>query len=85
MKQSRIESLIEVVFNVSIGFCVSYAAWPFVAALYDIPYSHGQAFGITFIFTVLSITRSYVVRRWFNNGIHQAAKSLAGSVMRRVV
>ena len=84
MKQTRLESLIEVCLNVAIGFVVSYSAWPFVAHLYGIPYSAVQNFGITCIFTVLSITRSYIVRRWFNNGIHQAAKTMAQNIMEKL-
>lgn len=84
MKQSRIESLVETCLNTAIGFVVSYCAWPFVAWLYHLPYSHGQAFGITAIFTVLSVTRGYVVRRWFNNGIHQAAKTIALNIMEKL-
>lgn len=77
MHQTRIESLVETCLNVAIGFCVSYAMWPFVAALYGIPYSHAQAFGITAIFTVTSVLRGYVVRRWFNAGLHRAAARIA--------
>lgn len=32
----------------------------------------GQNIGITVIFTVASILRSYVVRRWFNAALHRA-------------
>lgn len=84
MKQTRLESLIEVCLNIAIGFCVSYAAWPFVAHLYNIPYNALQNLGITCIFTVLSIARSYVVRRWFNAGLHQAAKTLAKNIMGKI-
>mgnify|MGYP003645157172 FL=1 len=84
MNQSKVESFIEVCMNTVLSFAVSYTAWPFVAALYGIPYVTTQALGITAIFTVLSIARGYVVRRWFNNGIHQASKSLAGRVVRWV-
>ena len=32
----------------------------------------GQNIGITIIFTIASIVRSYVVRRWFNAALHRA-------------
>jgi hypothetical protein len=83
VQQTKLESLVEVCLNVAIGFCVSYAAWPFVAHFYGIPYSPMQNFGITCMFTVLSITRSYIVRRWFNAGIHQAAKNIARALMEK--
>lgn len=81
MQQTKLESLIETCLNVAIGFCVSYSMWPLVAWLYDIPYSAAQNLGITMIFTVLSITRGYIVRRWFNAGLHEAARTLAKKLM----
>jgi hypothetical protein len=30
------------------------------------------------IFTVISVVRSYVIRRWFNARLHAAAQRLAG-------
>lgn len=77
MSQSKLTSLVEVCLSVALGFCVSYAAWPFVAALYDIPYSHAQNLGITGIFTALSITRGYVVRRFFERGLHSLAQRIS--------
>lgn len=82
MSQTRIESLIETCLNVAIGFCVSYAIWPLVAWLYGLPYSHAQNLGITTIFTVLSIARGYIVRRFFNHGLHRAAYKIARSLRR---
>ena len=80
MKQTKLESFIETCMNVSIGFCISYAAWPIVAKLHGLPYGAAQAFSITMIFTVLSITRGYVIRRWFNAGLHAAAVELAAKL-----
>jgi uncharacterized membrane protein YwzB len=77
MNQSRLESLIETLINTAIGFAVSYAAWPLVAVMFDMHYSAGQHLGITLVFTVISVARGYVVRRWFNAGLHRAAVRLA--------
>ena len=79
--QRRITSFIEVCLNVAIGFVVSLLAWPYVGALYDIPYSYSSHVGITVIFTVLSVARGYVVRRFFATGLHNIAVQMA----RRVV
>lgn len=75
--QSRAISLVEVCLNVALGFVVSLTAWPFVGALYGIPYSYSSHIGITVIFTVLSIGRGYVVRRFFANDLHKVAVSIA--------
>lgn len=75
--QARMTSLIEVCMGTAIGFLVSFCAWPIVAHLYGIEYSVQSNFGITAIFTVLSIARGYVVRRFFAKGMHTSAVTLA--------
>jgi hypothetical protein len=77
MKQTKAESLIETTLNVGIGFIISFCAWPFVAAAFDLPYSVASNLGITFVFTVLSITRGYIVRRFFNAQLHKVAQTFA--------
>lgn len=77
MKQSKLGSLIETCINTLIGFCVAYFAWPVAAYIWDIPYNHGQHFGVVLFFTVISVARGYAVRRWFNHMIHSASVGLA--------
>jgi len=74
--QTRIVSLIEVILNTSLGFVVSFCAWPFVAHLFGYEYSLSSNLAITAIFTVLSIARGYVVRRFFARDLHQFAMRL---------
>lgn len=45
--------------------------------MFDIHYSAGQHVGITVFFTIISVARGYVVRRWFNARLHNAAVRLA--------
>lgn len=80
-EQTRLVSLVETCINVALGMAVSLTAWPFVGAYYDIPYSYSSHIGITVIFTVLSIARGYVVRRFFARGLHRIAVGLATQVM----
>jgi hypothetical protein len=75
--QSRLESLIEALINTAIGFVVSFTAWPVAAIMFDMHYSTGQHFGITVFFTLISVARGYVVRRWFNARLHNAAVRMA--------
>lgn len=77
MKQTRTVSLIEASINTFIGFFVAYIAWPPAAMMFDMPYSHEQHFGIVLFFTVISVIRGYVVRRWFNSKLHNMAVYLA--------
>jgi|TARA_B110000914_G_C15341900_1_gene389623 putative Mn2+ efflux pump MntP len=76
--QSKAESLVETCLNVGLGFIISFSAWPFVASAFDLPYSVASNLGITTCFTALSIARGYLVRRFFNEKLHTAAKTLTG-------
>ena len=66
MTQSRRHSVMETAASTAIGFGVSWAATLVVLPAFGFPASHGQAFGITCIYTALSLARGYVVRRVFN-------------------
>ena len=77
MNQTKIGSLIEVCINTLIGFFVSFLTWPIAAELTGIDYTHGQHWSVTAIFTVVSVARGYVVRRWFNARLHNASVSIA--------
>lgn len=69
MNQSKIESLIEVFFNYLSGFVLAY----FIYAVVVIPSPRisSSAFAVTSIFTLVSIARTYLWRRFFNAGLHK--------------
>ncbi|WJY17665.1 hypothetical protein QQW98_08385 [Alteriqipengyuania flavescens] len=56
----------EALCNTAVGFLVSLATWIAVAWWLSIPMTWGENFLITGIFTVVSIVRSYALRRLFN-------------------
>jgi hypothetical protein len=60
-------SMIEVATNITIGLVVSFIIQIAVFKLYDIHISVTQNVEITIWFTVISIIRSYLIRRWFNS------------------
>lgn len=64
--QTRLQSFIEVNASTAIGFVVSWAATPFILGAFGHQAGVGQAFGITCIYTALSLVRGYAVRRAFN-------------------
>lgn len=66
MSQSRTMSAVESVANIAIGIGVAFAAQLIVFPALGIPVSLGQNVQITAIFTVVSLIRSYAVRRVFN-------------------
>ncbi len=71
MDQSKLESLAEVGVNIVIGWVVGLTAQVFFFPLIGIVATFNQNFISSIIFTVISIVRSYAVRRWFNAGIHK--------------
>jgi len=76
--QTRTGSLIEAWVNVGIGFAIN-----FVANLIILPQfgftslTVGTNFVIGLIYTVISVVRSYVIRRWFNARLRIVAERLA--------
>lgn len=71
--QTRLVSFIEALLNTLIGFIVSFIAWPIAAYLTGIEYTFNQHWLIVGFFTVISVARSYAIRRLFNNGLHLVA------------
>lgn len=76
-RQTRLGSLIEVMINIAIGFAINWVANMYILPLYGFHVTGGQAFSIGLLFTVISVVRSYTIRRWFNTRIHAAALKLA--------
>ena len=67
--QSRLMSLIESLTNVAIGMVVSFFGQIVVSHWYNLQLNFAQNMQIVLFFTVLSVARSFVVRRWFNRRI----------------
>lgn len=66
MSQPRIHSAFEAVANVAIGYGVAIATQIVVFPWFGMTPSLRQNLGIGAIFTVVSLVRSYVLRRLFN-------------------
>ena len=65
--QSRLMSMVETLTNIAIGLVVSFLSQIVIFKLYDIHISLSQNVEITLYFTVISIVRSYALRRAFNS------------------
>lgn len=68
MSQTRTMSWTEAAVNTSVGLVLSFAAVHVICWAYDIPMSTESNLIITFWMTVISILRSYILRRLFNKG-----------------
>ena len=66
MSQSRVHSLIEAWANVGVGFVLSWLTNIIVLPLWGFHVSALASLQITLVFTVVSLIRSYVLRRVFN-------------------
>lgn len=77
MQQTRLGSLIESGMNIAIGYVVALASQLLIFPMFDIyiPLSDNMMIGAWF--TVISLARSYVIRRWFNAKLHRAALAMA--------
>ena len=68
MTQTRTQSAIESCTNVAVGFGLALLTQIIAFPWFDLHPSHGENVAITCIFTVVSLARSYVLRRAFNSG-----------------
>ena len=80
MDQTKIGSLIEAVINTAVGFFISLAMSAIVYPMFGHTFTLAQNVGITVIFTVASIARGYVVRRYFQARLRTAAQRVAVAV-----
>lgn len=65
MKQSRRASLAESLANIAIGYCVAIAAQVVIFPLFGIYASASEHLAIGALFTLVSLVRSYALRRLF--------------------
>lgn len=79
MDQTRLGSFIEACINVLIGFAINFVANLVILPLIGFHITVGQNLFIGVLYTVISVARSYCVRRWFNNRIRQAAQRMAAT------
>ena len=65
MRQSRLMSLVEAVANVTVGFGVAVLTQMLVFPLFGLRTTVPENLAIGLIFTVVSLARSYALRRTF--------------------
>jgi len=77
MEQSKLGSLIEAWANVAIGYGVALVSQIVVFPWFGIHVPLSTNLWIGAWFTVISLGRSYILRRWFNARLHAASHALA--------
>ncbi|OIJ43832.1 DUF7220 family protein [Massilia timonae] len=83
MTQTRLGSLIEAIINVLIGFGINFTANMLIFPLFGFHITPGANFALGLIYTVISVVRSYAVRRWFNARLQRLASAVATSIEAR--
>ena len=76
MKQTRTSSFIESLANIAIGYGVALASQIAIFPLFGIHVPLSSNIWIGAWFTAISLVRSYVIRRWFNERIHRMAERI---------
>lgn len=76
MMQSRLNSIVEAVMNTLIGFWISFIAQLMIYPRYGAHFSFMENIQIGLLFLSLSLVRSYVIRRFFNAMVPNAAIKL---------
>jgi hypothetical protein len=80
MTQTRLGSLIEATAGTIIGFVIALISQIVVFPLVGIHVPISTNLEIGFYFTLISVARGYVLRRWFNARLHAASQRLASKV-----
>ncbi len=62
------------------GFAINFCANMLILPLIGFHITASQNLFIGVLYTIISVTRSYVIRRWFNARLQSAAHALAGRV-----
>lgn len=78
MRQTKWGSFVEACINVAIGFWINFFANLVILPWFGFHITLGENFLMGLAYTVISVLRSYIVRRWFEGRIHKAAQRLAG-------
>lgn len=80
MNQTKLGSFIEACMNVAIGFGINFTANMLILPLFGfktLTLETNLLIGMAY--TVISVVRSYVIRRWFNARLHAMAMRLGGA------
>ena len=67
MAQTKLGSIAEAWANIAVGFSINYCANLLIFPLFGMHISAGNNFLLGCIYTIISLVRSYVLRRYFNS------------------
>lgn len=77
MRQTKMSSFVEAWINVLIGFAINFVANLVILPMFGFNITLEDNLYIGILYTIISVARSYAVRRWFNEYIHRTAVKLS--------
>jgi len=82
VNQTRLGSLIEAGANIVIGYGINFAMnLVILNGVFGLGVTLAQNVWIGLLFTVVSLVRQYILRRWFNARLQVAAQRVAAKVV----
>jgi len=66
MMQTKLQSLLEAIINVSSGYILAVITAMVALPIFGLKISLFESMGLSAIFTVVSVARTYCIRRFFN-------------------
>lgn len=80
MQQTKLGSFIESLMNIAIGYGVALISQIVVFPVFGIHVSLKTNIWIGMWFTLISLVRSYIIRRWFNSILKRTSERMAKGV-----
>jgi hypothetical protein len=65
VSQTQAGSFVEAWANIAVGFGINFTANLYLLPLFGLKVTPATAFSIGIVFTLISLARSYILRRWF--------------------
>lgn len=85
MKDSRVKSFVEAVFNIVVGITISFIANIIIFPLFGFQASLATLGWIAVIYTFISLARSYLIRRLFVHGFYEFIRRKNGTKNKREI
>lgn len=83
MRQTKLESFLEVNINIFIGWLISMSITLYIIVpTWKLEWSLSDSFWVTMIYTVAAIIRGYIVRRFFNAQLHKAIHTIVTRIVK---
>jgi hypothetical protein len=79
VNQTKLGSFYEACINTVIGFSINYVANLLIFPLFGFQIGLAANFVMGLLYTVISVARSYFIRRYFNAKLQQLAQRMAGA------